>query len=96
VRPPDKRARRPICLRRHAACVHHNHIGHSRLPLAQPRSAQPVAHCFAIRACGPASEMLYVKSRHPLSVEPCSMRQPASTCPRLYWGQTTPFAGLYP
>jgi hypothetical protein len=66
-----KRARRPVGLRRNAARIHHHHIGSRWLTLTEPRHAQPVAHRFAIRARGPATEMLHVKAeRHSFSLRP--------------------------
>ncbi len=61
--------RRPVGLRRHAARIHHHHIGRGGLPLAEPGGAQPVPHRLAVGARGPAAEVLHMKAgRHDFSL----------------------------
>jgi hypothetical protein len=69
MRPADKRPRRAIGLRCHAARVHNHHVGRFRICLGEPGNAQPLAHCFAIRSRGPAAKIFYVKSRHESSLK---------------------------
>jgi len=61
-------ARSPIGLGRDAAGIHYDHVGLGWLTNGMAGRAQLFGDRFAIRAGGPATEMLHVKSGHTSSL----------------------------
>jgi hypothetical protein len=72
---PDKCTGGAVCLRRHAARIHDDHIGLRRMALGKSGRAQAATYRFAIGARRSASEVLDVKFRHIYSLLPsCCLR----------------------